>query len=122
MTAGASGTYAINGTDLVLQPTTGKWIPRDSLGFDGAGHPIYPGVRQFEMTFALEEPSDFYQVQNYYNMTMNTGTVVVDLPKYGANTYIFFSYTGCVLQEPYADEYFSEYHTNVTLLITNVRT
>lgn len=114
--------YQINGVDLTMQPTTGRWIPRQSLGIDGNGHAIYPGVREFEMTFILESPADYNQVWTYYNACGNTGTVVVSLPQFGAATYTFYDYTGCVLREPEINQYFSTYHTQATLLITNIKT
>ena len=122
MTAGASGSYAINGTNLTLQPTTGRWLPREARGVDGNGHAIYPGVREFEMTFILSDPSDYDQILTYYEATGNTGTVVIDLPQFGAASYVFYSYSGCVLREPEIGRYFSTYHTDVIMLATKIRT
>ena len=121
MTAGASGSYAINGVEI-LQPTSGRWLSRDRLGIDGNGHVIYPGVREFEMKFVLSSPSDYNQILGYYNAVSNTGTVVIDLPQFGAASYVFYSYSGCVLQEPEVGTYFSTYHNDVTLLVTKIRT
>lgn len=119
---GVSGTYAFNGTTLSLQPSSGKWSQRSSLGVDGAGHPIYPAVREFEITWDLISISDLQQINNAYNAVGNTGTVVVDLPKYGDSQYNFFSYSGCTLQEPQYDAYFEKYVQNVKLLVMNIRT
>ena len=115
-------TYKVNGTEFVLQPTSGRWVQRNELGRSGSGHPIYSGVREFELVFQLASTSDFNQLQTWFNAVGNTGTVVVDLPQYGAVTYTFFSYTGCVINEPVMDAYFSQYHTNVSMLITNIET
>ncbi len=117
-----TGTYQINSTDLLLQPTTGRWMPRKAIGIDGNGHPVYPGVREFEMRFQLGSPADYNQLQTWYESISNTGTVIADLPIYGHASYTFTSYTGCVLQEPEAREYFSENQKQFTILITNIRT
>jgi len=122
MSAGASGTYAINGTDITLPPTSGRWLPKEPLGIDGNGRAIYSGVRQFELEWQLISPSEYYQLQTFFDAVGNTGTVVVDLPKYGASSYIFYSYTGCVLREPETGQYFTENQLDAFLLITNIRT
>lgn len=122
MTTGASGTYAFNGVDIPLQPTTGRWVGRDSYGEDGAGHPIYPAVRDFELIWQLTSVEDLQTVNNAYDSVSNTGTIVVDLPKYGDSQYNFYSYSGCTLHEPEYDTYFERHVQNVRLLITNVRT
>lgn len=115
-------TYKINGVELSLQPTTGKWMPRLLIDVDGNGYPVYSAVREFELMFQLTEPTDFQQLQNAFNSLGVTGTAVVDLPAYATGTYSFFPYSGCVLREPEMAEYFSEHHMNVRLLITNIRT
>jgi len=118
----STGTYQISGTDLLLQPTSGRWIPRKAIRMDGNGHPVYPGVREFEMRFQLGEPGDYSQLQDFFESVGNTGTVVVDLPKYGYTSYEFESYTGCVLREPETREYFSQHQRHFTILVTNIRT
>ncbi len=118
----STGTYQINGVDLTLQPTVGRWLPRKPLGIDGNGHAIYPGVREFEMRFQLGEPTDYNQLQVAFEAVSNTGTVIVDLPKYGHTDYEFESYTGCVLREPDSRGYFSEHQTEFVILVTKIRT
>lgn len=119
---GTSGSYAINGTELQLPPTTGKWSDRNSLGIDGNAHPIYSAVRQFVLSWGLMSPSEVQQINNFYLSAGNTGTVVVDLPKWGNSTYSFYSYSGCTLNEPEVGEYFCGYITDVTLVVNKVRT
>lgn len=115
-------TYKINGVILSLQPTTGRWIPREELGRDGNGHPIYPSVYSFEMTWDLIGSDDFYQLVGFFDSMNVTGSVVVDLPKYRSATGGFYSYTGCVLSEPEPQEYFVDgYINSVKLLVTNIR-
>lgn len=122
MSAGLSGTYAINGTTLSLQPTEGRWLERSSFGIDGNGHPIYSGVRQFELRFQLESMSDLQQIINSYNSVGATGTIVMDLPQWGAADFRFYSYSGCTLREPEYGPYFEEFNEDVTLLVMNIRT
>jgi hypothetical protein len=122
MTMGVTGSYAINGTEITIQPTSGQWMPRDPLGIDGNGHFVYPPYREFEMTWGLLAPSDVNQLQNFFASIGNTGTAVVDLPKFAAVTYTFYSYSGCVLQEPSIGVYFSENQTEITLLVSKIRT
>ena len=118
---GASGTYAIQGTDLTLQPTTGRWIDRDVVGFDGSGHPIYPAIATFEMTWQLISASDFAQLVTFYNQVQNTGTVAVDLPKWGTSPHQFNRYSGCTLGEPLVNEFFLDHIEEVRLLVYNVQ-
>lgn len=122
MAQGASGTYAFNGTVIALQPSSGRWVQRESVGIDGAGHPVYPSVRDFEITWDLISVEDLQQINNAYASVGNTGTVVVDLPKYGDSQYNFYSYSGCTLQEPQYDMYFERHVQSVRLLVMNIRT
>jgi len=114
--------YKINGTTLIIQPTTGQWLPRELVGIDGNGHPVYPATREFEMNWQLKNPTGTYQLQNFFDTVAITGSAVVDLPRYNFYDYQFFSYSGCVIQEPEVDVYFSAHITNVRLLISNIRT
>jgi hypothetical protein len=117
---GSSGTYAVQGTDFTLQPTSGKWQDRDAVGFDGGGHPIYAAPRTFEMSWQLINASDLYQIIAFYNSVQNTGTVAVDLPKWGAYPYQFERHSGCTLSEPTVGEYFNEHTQSVRMLVYNV--
>lgn len=122
MTQGVTGSYAVNGTEITIQPTSGKWIPREPLGVDGNGHFIYPPYREFEMNWGLIDSDEANQLQNFFNSIGLTGTAIVDLPKYADLDYTFFSYSGCVLQEPSFGDYFTEHPMDVTLTITKIRT
>lgn len=113
--------YKINGVEFAIQPTRGQWLPRETLGIAGSGHPIYPAVRQFEISWQLLSVSGTYQLQEWYNSVGVTGTVVIDLPRYGGNSYTFQSYSGTVIREPSFSSFFSEHTTDVTLLVTNIR-
>lgn len=123
MTQGATGSFAINGIEFLLPPTEYKWLPRTLLGRDGMGHPIYSGIREFEIRWQLATQTDYWQLQEWFNMMSNTGTLVVDLPTYGASgTFTFTSYSGCTITEPEAEMYFSEHKTNMVLIVGNIRT
>lgn len=114
--------YKINDIELALQPTTGRWLPRQQLGIDGNGHPVYPAFREFEMQWGLMGVSGSHQLQNFFETVVTTGSAVVDLPRYQDTTYNFFSYSGCALREPDWGRFFTEHQTNVTLLVTRIRT
>lgn len=122
MTVGASGTYAIQGTDLTLQPTVGRWLTRDMVGMDGNAHPVYSTPRSFELNWQLISPADFQQIVAFYNTVQNTGTVAVDLPQWNSATYVFYRYSGCTLNEPEMGDFFNGYYTEAKLLVVNVVT
>ena len=116
-------TYKIGGTEITTQPTSGRWIPKQPIGIDGNGHAIYPGVREYELKWQLVNISDYNQLVGFFNSIGNTGTVVVDLPQFGAATYTFYSYSGCVLREPEANQYFAGAgQQDVLLVVSNIRT
>lgn len=118
---GTTGTYAINGTNFSLPPSKGKWMQRDSLGLDGNNRPIYPSIREYEMTWELMPISDLKQIIDASLMSV-TGTVVADLPKWGDTDFTFYSYSGTVFREPEVGEYFVDHVTDVRLMIGNIRT
>lgn len=122
MTTGLSGSYAINGTNLLLQPEEHKWSPRDALGIDGNSHPIYPAIRNYEMSWGLMDMASFQQLVAFYNQVQNTGTCTVDLPQWGASDFRFYSYSGCTISEPEIGGFFTEHVSSVRLVIMNVRT
>jgi len=122
MTQGVTGSYAINGTDFLLQPTIGKWIDRPIKGFDGNGHPIYPAVREFQITWQLISMTDVTQLQTFFNTVSSTGTATVDLPKYQTSPYQFYSYTGATLGEPVIGEFFEQHEVDVSMMIYGIRT
>lgn len=115
-------TYKINGTEISIQPTTGKWLPREVIEYDGNGHPIYSALREYEIRWNQIDDSTVYQLQTFFGSVNNTGSVVVDLPRYGSATYQFYAYTGCVLNEPEFGRYFVEHNMDVILLVRRIRT
>jgi len=115
-------TYKVNGVEITLQPTTGRWLGRAVLGVTGLAHPVYPSLRSYELVWGAMTPAEFNQLQTFFNAVITTGSAVVDLPQYGASTYTFYSYSGCALQEPEASVYFTEHQMDVTLIINKVQT
>lgn len=114
--------YKINDTQLNLQPTTGRWVNRGIAFVDGNGHPVYPSRREFIMTWELVPISDLSELQGYFDQVGVTGSVSVTLPQYGASSYVFRDYSGCVIAEPEIGEFFEEHVTQVSVLISRIRT
>lgn len=119
---GASGSYAINGTAFLLQPTSGRWFPRTPVGYDGNGRAIYAPLREFEIRWEYIDMASANQIENFVLSIGSTGSVIVDLPKYMASPYQFESYTGCHLNQPELDIYFEGTLSSMMLLVTGVRT
>lgn len=119
---GYSGSFAINGTNLALQPSEYSWMEREEYGMSGQLRPIYSAVREFEMKFALEGMSDFNQLLGFYNSVSTSGTVSVDLPDFTANDFLFKSYSGCTLREPAMSSYFNGYPSEVSIKILGIKT
>ena len=117
-------TYKINNTSLTLQPTSGRWLTRDIMGIDGNGHPVYPAIRQFEMKWDLITEAEYYQLQNFYDTLVITGSTTVEIPRYKpvSGVYTFDVYTGCIIYEPEAAEFFEMHRLNAKMLIVNIRT
>jgi hypothetical protein len=118
-----SGSYSINGTELIDQPTVGRWIPKELLGVAGSAQPMYPGVREFEMSWNLISPEGYNQIQGFYNNASGVFPVTVGLPIYANAAFVFQNYSGCTMQEPsFGDEYFAGegYVPNVRLVIMRI--
>ena len=112
----------INGTTLAIQPETVQWMDRSSYGIDGTGHPLYPRFRSCELKWGWMTAAQFNEIENFY-LNNQSGTVVVTLPKYGATPYVYFDYTGCVLNEPsISNPDFENNIGGVSLLVANIVT
>lgn len=121
----STGTFQLNGVDLAIQPSEGHWVPRATLAIDGAGHPIFPAVREFELDWDIFDQNTWNQVQLVYNSVSNTGTFVATLPTYGGPNFSFFPYSGCTMGEPeVAGSFITQdgYLQRVKLVIMNIRT
>lgn len=112
--------YGVGGVDWNLQPTAGRWVPESPNGITGDGHPIYPSVRSFQLTWGLMPISDFDEIRDDYLLTQITGSLVVSLPDIAASSYTFKNYSGCILTEPEVGQYFTEHVSDVTMFVLNV--
>jgi hypothetical protein len=124
MGAVTTGTFGINGTEFILQPSEGHWVPRNTLGIDGAGHPIYPGVREFELSWDIIDQATWNQLQNFYGSVANTGTCVANLPIYGNPQFSYQPYSGCTIGEPeVAGSFLTQdgYLQQVKVVILNIK-
>ena len=115
-------TYSFNGDELDLQPTAGRWMPRPTIGITGAGHVIYPGVREFQLSWGVMSVPEYDELRDFYKLVSITGTVVAGLPEIDANTYTFKNYSGCTLREPEAGQYYTEHVRDVNMVILNIQT
>lgn len=121
MSAGYSGTYALNGTEI-LKPTSHRWVEREMIGVDGNGRPLYPSVTEYELNWQLMSPASFFQLVNAHRYSIQTGTVVTDLPQWGNGDYLFYSYSGTYISMPSFESFFNEHYEGVSLIVRNVRT
>lgn len=111
----------INGTEITLQPSSHGWIPKVLLGRGGAGHGFSSAVQEYELNWELISASELNQVVGFFNSIGVTGTAVVELPQYGASTYTFYPYSGCIINNPEVSSYFEQHTTSVRLVIGNIR-
>lgn len=121
MPSGYSGSYGINGVAFSLPPTTGQWEAKDAIGVDGNGHPIYSAYGEFTLNWGLMPTSDFKQLNDLYISVSNTGTAVVELPRWGDVDYLYYAYSGTIVSRPTVGEYFSEHVSEVRLTISRIR-
>lgn len=121
MPAGYSGSYGVNGTAIALPPTTGQWEAKDIIGVDGNGHPIYSAYGEFTLSWGLMPTSNFKQLNDWYITVSNTGTVVAELPKYGDVDYLYYAYSGTIINRPTVGSYFAEHVTDVRIIISRIR-
>ena len=124
MGAVTTGTFGLNGTEFILQPSEGHWVPRNVLAIDGAGHPIFSAIREFELDWDIIDTPTWNQLQAFYNTCGNTGTVVANLPQYGATPFLYVPYSGCTMGEPEVQGSFltqDGYLQKVKVVIMNIR-
>lgn len=121
MAQGFSGTYAVGGINI-LQPTTHKWADDDLVSYDGNGRPVYPAIKSYELGWQLMSHSDFQQLLSASLYSISTGTVVVDLPRWGNQNFVFYSYSGTYVNKPNYGGFFMEHYEDVSLTISNIRT
>lgn len=118
---GYTGSFAINGVKLDLQPSEFQWQEPELINRDGNGRAVYPAFRSFVMKWGIMSTSELAQLVNYFNYTAATGTAVLDLPQWGNSGYYFYSYSGTYMNHPTVGMYFNQYVQDVELLITGIR-
>ena len=59
-------TYKMNGTELTIQPTVGRWTERLPVDIDGNGHPIYSPYHEFELRWQLVDMEQAQQLQSFF--------------------------------------------------------
>jgi len=118
---GYTGSFAINGTQLSLQPSEFQWQEPPLLGRDGQGRPVYPAFREFTLKWDFMSTSELAQLNNFFLYVSATGTAVVDLPKWGDTGYLFYSYSGTFLNVPVVGAYFNQYVSDVQLVVSGIR-
>ena len=110
--AATDGMFRVNAQDR--QP----YVPPEE--FDET---VRSGVREYELKWQLVNVSDYAQLVTFFDSIGNTGTVFIDLPKFGSSTYVFQTYSGCYIREPEAGQYFAGTgQQEVLVLVTNIRT
>lgn len=95
-----TGSFAINGTDLLIQPSEIKFVPRTTLAIDGAGHPIYSAIREIEIDYDIFDQATWKQLQDFYNGCGNTGSVVINAPSYAQGQFSYIAISGATMGEP----------------------
>ena len=113
-------TYKVDGVPFIIQPTTGRWVPRQPLGIDGENRAIYPPVYDFELDWVAVTPGAFKQIYDFWRERATTGTNSVSLPGKGENEYTFVDYSDCVLDEPQQGEYFEKHLLKIKLVVRNI--
>jgi len=115
-------TYKING-NVILTPTTFRWMPQQPLDVQGDNRPIYSGVRSAELRWQLASYSDWADLQHMYDLIRSTGSAVVQIPAFplsSGSAYAMREYSGVHIAEPETGAIFVEYPTQVVLLVGNI--
>lgn len=115
-----SNQIAFNGTIFSPQPTSHGWKDRESIGTDGNGVEIYVTPRQYEMTWDALDTDQYRTLYSYFLAQGVTGSIVTSLPKWDANPYQMYAYSGTILREPKYDGFFMNYYQSVTLLVVRI--
>lgn len=119
----ALDTYKING-NIILPPSTFRWIPQEPLDVQGDNRPIYSAIRGAELRWQLASYEDWALLQGMYNLIAATGSFVVQIPAFPTVTgssYAMREYSGVHIAEPEIGPFFVEYPSSVVLLIGNIR-
>lgn len=124
MTPVTTGSFGINGIEFLIQPSEFKFVPRNTLAIDGAGHPIFPAVREGEFDWDIIDQPTWQQLQGFYNSVQNTGTCVVNIPQFANGSFSMAPVSGCTLGEPeMSGDFltFEGYLVKMKLVVMNIR-
>lgn len=124
MTTPYPGNYRINGR-AILEPSAGRWVPRQALDIEGDNRAIYSEFRSFQLEWQLVAYEDWSALQAFFDTVESTGTSVVRIPEFPTATgtpYAFREYSGVMIDEPQVDPFFETFPTRMVLLIRNIRT
>jgi hypothetical protein len=114
-------TVKIQSTTLLQQPTSVTWNQPESKGKNGFGAGIYSAFKSCELAWDFLSVDAFNQLTTFYGLAGITGTVSVTLPKFGAATYVDYTYSGCVVDAPTVGELFEQHYSGATLVIRKIR-
>jgi hypothetical protein len=112
-------TFKINGIPFTYPPSTHHWVERNTLAFDGNGHPVYVLPRQYEMWWDWIDSAQFAQLIGFYNSVSGTNCSV-DLPTWNSATGGFSTYSA-TLREPTYTNSFEGHYGSVKFLVLNIR-
>src|SRR3990167_1218926 len=113
MTTPFNKDYRINGHPI-LEPTAGRWVPREILDRQGDNRAIYSEFRTFQLEWGLVQYEDWSALQVLFDAVESTGTSVVRLPEYPTATgtpYAYREYSGVMIDEPQVDPFFETFPT-----------
>lgn len=114
--------YRLNGVDLPEQPTEAGWVDQASLGEDGNGHPIYPELYEFEMSWGVLEPGQWTRLYDFFFQAGLTGTVSATLQCYtGIVVDEAATYSGCIVRQPTRGKVFSGFILNSKVVLGGIR-
>lgn len=114
-------TYKVNGAAFTIQPSDGKWDQRRALGTDGNRRLIYEPTYSFTMSWDAMTQDAFDQLYNNWNSVSATGVVSVDLPQKDAASYVFKTYSNCIIDEPTTNgPYFAQHTMRVEMKVRSI--
>lgn len=112
--------FKINGTAILIQPIEHGWEPRRVLGLDGNNKAIYTPTYSYKFGWDAMLPDEFKQLRDFWSAVAASGAVSVDLPQIDAATYVFATYTNCVIDEPTYERYYQGYRMQVSWMVRNI--
>ena len=116
--------YEVNGTPMLLMPESGGWNPREVLGTDGQGRPIYSPLYSYRLSWSPMSPAQAYQIFEYFTQVSVTGTMCMVLPTHPRDpisvSYTGTSYCGVMFEEPIMDRFWEENLIGISVQVVNI--